>query len=199
MADDTTNTDDTPEQDTAPAGDETSQPGDDLAGLKSALAAEREQRKALEKQARTNAKAAEELEKLRASQMTETEKAVAQAKAEGRTEAVREHGRTLAEAKFEAALARKGLDLGPAAELIDKSRFVGDDGTVDQDAIKKAVDQLAKLTPKTPGTSGGDFGGGNGSGTPAKSLDEQIAEAKKAGDWRLVMRLENSKLANPTQ
>ena len=191
MADDTTTADDTADQDGTPAGDGTSQAGDDLAGLKSALAAEREQRKALEKQARTNARAAEELEKLKASQMTETEKAVEAAKAEGRTEAAREHGRVLAEARFEAALARKGVELGPAADLIDKARFVADDGTVDTDAIKKAVDQLAKLAPKAPASSGGDFGGGNGAGTPPKNLREQIREAEAKGDWKLSRQLKS--------
>lgn len=188
MADDTTTTDDTT-QDGA-AGDETSQ-GDDLAGLKSALAAEREQRKTLEKQARTNARAAEELEQLKQKSMSDQEKAVQAAKAEGRTEAAREHGRVLAEAKFEAALARKQLDLGDAADLIDVGKFVTDDGTVDQDAIKKAVDKLAKLAPKAPPSSGGDFAGGNGGGAPAKTLKDQIREAEAKGDWKTARQLKS--------
>lgn len=193
MADDdtTTTTDDSTQQD-IPAGDETSQPRDDLAGLKSALAAEREQKKALEKQARANAKAAEELEKLRAESMSEQEKAVEQAKAEGRAEAAREHGRTLAEAKFEAALAKKGLDLGDLAELIDLGRFVKDDGTVDQQAIGKAVDRLAKVTAsRGPGRSGGDFGGGNGGAAPPTSLQERIREAESKGDFKTARQLKS--------
>ncbi|TYB50243.1 hypothetical protein FXF51_56805 [Nonomuraea sp. PA05] len=144
-----------------------------------------------ERRAKENSKAADDLAKLKQQSMSDQEKAVEQARVEGRTEAAREHGKQLAEAQFDAALARKGLDLGDAADLIDKSRFVNDDGTVDKDAIAKAVAKLAKLTPKTPSSSGGDFGGGNGQGAPPKNLREQIREAEQAGDWKLSRQLKS--------
>ncbi|MEU4332337.1 hypothetical protein [Nonomuraea dietziae] len=150
-----------------------------------------------EKRAKENSKAADELDKVKKASMTETEKAVAEAEKRGRDTAAVEYGKRLAGAEFKAAVAAKGLDLGEALDLIDTNRFVDEKGDVDDDAIKKAVAKLAKIAAsKGPGTSGGDFGGGNGSGAPPKNLDAQIAEAKKAGNWRLVMQLENSKLAD---
>ncbi|GGS88460.1 hypothetical protein ACFFV7_50985 [Nonomuraea spiralis] len=151
-----------------------------------------------EKRAKENNKAADDLAKLKQQSMSEQEKAVEQAKAEGRAEAAREHGRQLAESKFEAALAKKGIELGDVADLIDVGKFVKDDGTVDQDAITKAVARLAKLAPKAPSTSGGDFGGGNGGGAPSKSLDEQIAEAEKTKNFALAIALKRQRAAQPT-
>ncbi|MFE3449632.1 hypothetical protein ACFXJ8_11920 [Nonomuraea sp. NPDC059194] len=186
MADDTT-TDDTTQDTTA---DETSTSTDDLAGLKSALSSEREQRKAAEKQARTNAKAAEELEKLRTESMTAQEKAVAEAEQRGKTTAAVDYGKRLAAAEFKAAVAAKGLDLGEALDLIDTTRFVDEQGDVDEAEIKKAVTKLAKIAAsRGPGQSGGDFGGGNGNGAPPKNLHEQIADAEAKGDWKAARQL----------
>lgn len=134
-----------------------------------------------------------ELEKLRQAQMTDQEKAVAEAESRGRTAAASEYGRQLAAARFEAAAATAGVQLGDAAGLIDTARFVGDDGQVDADAIQAAVTQLAAIAPKPgPGRSGADLSGGHGDQPP--SVDKQIAEAQAKGDWRTVMRLQNSKL-----
>ncbi|MFI6904876.1 hypothetical protein ACIBKY_26685 [Nonomuraea sp. NPDC050394] len=135
-----------------------------------------------EKRAKENSTAADELDKVKKASMTETEKAVEKARKEGETTALVAAGRKLAEAKFETALARKNLDLGDAAEYIDVGKFVDDKGDVDEAAIKKAVDRLAKLAPKTPPPSGGDFGGGNGSaGTSErpKNLREAYARTNK--------------------
>ncbi|MFP8960029.1 hypothetical protein ACLIYP_05570 [Streptomyces nanhaiensis] len=151
-----------------------------------------------EKRAKENKGAAAELEKLREQQMTEQERAVKEAEKAGRTAAAAEYGRRLAEAEFRAATAAAGVDLGDAAEFIDVGRFVGDDGEVNTAAIKSAVTRFAKLAgPRGPGRSGGDMGGGAGDGAP--SLAQQIADAKSKGDWRTVMRLENSKLAAAEQ
>lgn len=129
-----------------------------------------------EKRAKANAKAAEELEKLKASQMSDQEKAVEAAKAEGRTAAAQEYGRKLAAAEFRAAVAHAGLDLGEASDLIDVARFVDDKGDVDETAIKKAVGKLAKVTSKSPARSGGDHPGGpNGAPGKAATLEEAVA------------------------
>ncbi|MGA5764484.1 hypothetical protein [Nonomuraea bangladeshensis] len=144
-----------------------------------------------ETRAKANSKAADDLEKLKTASMSEQEKAVAKARKEGETAAMVAAGRKLAEAKFETALARKGLDLGDAAELIDTSKFVDDKGDVDEQAIKQAVAKLAKLAPQTPASSGGDFGGGNGQGTPPKNLRDQIREAEQKGDWKLSRQLKS--------
>lgn len=143
-----------------------------------------------EERAKANRKAAEELERLKRQQMTETEKAVAEAERRARTEAAREYGARLARAEFRALAAAKGLNIdSDIFDLVDTSRFVDDDGEIDEAAIKAAVAKLAKLAPKPAVSSGGDFAGGNGGGTPPKSLADQIREAEARGDWRTARRL----------
>ena len=143
-----------------------------------------------EERAKANRKAAEELERLKRQQMTETEKAVAEAERRARAEAAREYGARLARAEFRALAAAKGLQLGDDVfDLIDTAKFVDDEGEIDEAAIKAAVAKLAKLAPKPAVSSGGDFAGGNGGGTPPKSLADQIREAEARGDWRTARRL----------
>ncbi|MDX3065401.1 hypothetical protein PV518_25030 [Streptomyces sp. ND04-05B] len=134
-----------------------------------------------------------ELEKLQAANMSDQEKAVSEAEKKGRTAAASEYGAKLAAAEFRAAVAAAGIDLGEAAEYIDVNRFVGDDGEVNVAAIKSAVTKFSKLAPQGAGRSGGDMSGGSGHQAP--TLEQQIAQAKADGNIRLVMRLENSKLA----
>lgn len=171
-------------------------PAGDQGGQPSGQSGEEPDWKALarqwEKRAKDNRGAAEELAALKASQMSEQEKAVAQAEKAGRTAAAVEYGAKLAAAHFEAAVARAGIDLGDAADLIDTTRFVDKDGEVDTDGIKAAVKKLAKLAPRGPGRSGGDLGGSGGSGDQP-SIDKQIAEAQAAGKWQQVIALKRAK------
>lgn len=145
-----------------------------------------------EKRAKENARASEELEKLRKQSMTEQEKAVAEAKAAGFSEAAKSHGTELAAAKLEAAAASKGVDLSALGDLIDTSRFVGEDGKVDTAAIAKAVDKLAKAMPAGPKRNGADFSGGNGAGQIteaqlAQMTPDQIATALEKGQLQHLM------------
>lgn len=150
-----------------------------------------------ESRAKENKGAAEELAALKASQMTEQEKAVAEAETRGRTAAAAEYGKQLAAAEFRAAASTAGINLGDAADLIDTSRFVGEDGQVDTDGIKAAVAKLSALAPAPgPGRSGGDFGGGSGD-QPA-SIEKQIEEAQSRGDWTSVISLKRQKAALTT-
>lgn len=135
-----------------------------------------------EKRAKDNSNAAEELEKLKASQMTDTEKAVDAARKEGEKTATGAGAKRLAKAEFKAAAAVAGVTLGDTEDLIDFGRFITDKGDVDEAEIKKAVKGLAKLAPKGPGQSGGDFGGGNGSAGQQdrpKSIREAYARQQK--------------------
>lgn len=70
---------------------------------------------------------------------------------------------------------------------------VTDDGEVKgvDSALKKLVAAKPKLVAgkKTPGQSGGEFGG-----QETKTLDEQIAAAESKGDWKLSRRLKLRKL-----
>lgn len=149
-----------------------------------------------EKRAKENNKAAAERDALKAASMSEQEKAVAEAEAKGRTAAATEYGTELAQARLEAAAATAGVDLTEIADLIDLGKFIGEDGKVDGKAIKTAVTKLAKLAPKGAGRSGADISGG--SGDQPQSLDKQIAEAEKARDFGLAIRLKRQRAALTT-
>jgi hypothetical protein len=132
-----------------------------------------------EKRAKANAKAAEELEKLKASQMSEQEKAVATAKAEGRAEAMKSAGVKLAAAELKSAAKDKGVNLADliSADLIKVESFVDEKGDVDSKAIEKAVAAFAKAAPApTPGKSGAPIPGGSGGrSNTTPTLDSAVA------------------------
>lgn len=137
--------------------------------------------------------AAKEIEKAAKAGMSEAEKAVADAELRGRQAAAKDYGVKLAAAEFKAAVAAKGLDLGDALELIDTSKFVNDDGDVDDAAIKAAVAKVAKFAGPNAGRSGGEFAGGTGAGTPITeeqmrkmSPDERV-KALEAGLLKHLM------------
>lgn len=145
-----------------------------------------------EKLAKENSKATEELDKLKKSQMTEQEKAVAEAKAAGASEASKTYGSRLAAAELKAAAAAKGINLSALDGLIDASRFVGEDGEVDTAAISKAVDKIAKAIPSGPQRGGADFNGGNGAGQItreqlASMTPSEIAKAHADGKLNHLM------------
>ncbi|MFI6279649.1 hypothetical protein [Streptomyces sp. NPDC050988] len=151
-----------------------------------------------EKRAKANADAATELEKLKAANMSEQEKAVTEAEKAGRTAALAEAIPQIAQARLEAHAARAGVDLSEFAEFIDLKKFVGEDGQVDDKAIKAAVTKFAKLAPPGAGRSGGDMGGGGGSGDQGASIDKQIEEATAKRDFATVIRLKRQKAAQTT-
>lgn len=109
-----------------------------------------------EERAKGNAQAAKELEKVRAAAMSETEKAVAAAKAEGTVEAARAAAPRLVKAELRAAAAEAGLSkeaLAGFMEYADLSRFVGEDGEVDNKQVTAAIKRLG-------GDKRTDFDGG---------------------------------------
>lgn len=105
-------------------------------------------------------------------------------------------------AKVEALAAGRFADPLDAVEALSSGSFLTDAGAVDGDAIKAALDDL--LTRK-PHWAAGEPGprtprpdpsqGPRPGGTPG-GVDQQIADARAKGDWRTVLSLENSKLAN---
>jgi hypothetical protein len=135
-----------------------------------AIAEERSARRAAEKAARD---AQSELERIRSESMSSTEKAIAEAKAQGRKEALSTANDRLVKAEVRAHAAGKLADPGDAAALLgDLSGFVGDDGEPDSRAIAKAIDDLLEAKPylaagATPGTTripAGARGGNAGEG-----------------------------------
>lgn len=100
-----------------------------------------------------------QLAELQAANQTESEKAINAAKEEGRAEVRIESGKAIALEVFNGAAARRNAeyDTKPALELLDLGKFVKEDGTVDRDAVTKAVEQIVpeKEGPRRPPTFGG--------------------------------------------
>lgn len=129
-----------------------------------------------EERARKDAGAAKELEKVRAAAMTETEKAVAEAKTAGAAEAARAAAPRLVKAELRAAAADAGLpkeSLAGFLEYADLSRFVGEDGEVDEKAIGAAIKKLGGGKPA-------DFDGGART-TASKATDMNALIRQRAG------------------
>jgi hypothetical protein len=124
-------------------------------------AAEVEKWKALaqkhEQRAKANAEKAKGYDTLKASQMTEQEKAVEAAREEARITAASEYGARLAKSEIRATAATASADLDGVFDYLDLSRFVGEDGEPNPKAIKAFVDGLPKKST-TPSFDGGSRG-----------------------------------------
>jgi uncharacterized protein (DUF1501 family) len=163
-----------PAPDPAPAADPT--PAADLE-------AEVAKWKALSRQNEKAAKAAQaELDKARQASMSDQEKAVAQARAEGRAEASKETNRKLLHAEVRAAAGGLLADPDDAVHLLDLTPFETNDDP-DRKAIRRALEQLVKDKPylgAQPGNGsgeGGPRGGPPSSGKLENPLARTLAEA----------------------
>lgn len=137
-----------------------------------------------EQRAKSNKAAADELAKLRRSQQTDTERAVAEATDKVRNDLNLER----VSDKLEAAAAGKFIDDDAAVALLsrDRSQFI-DDGNVDGEAIKRAVAKLLKDKPhlaKDASRPKGDIDQGKkgGSGGKAATLEDAI-KSRIAGQF----------------
>jgi hypothetical protein len=111
---------------------------EEVGRLQGALAAERKARK----------KADDELEKVKREGMSDAERKIAEAKAEGRTEALREAGLRLLRAEVRAIAAQKLADPSDAVRLLDLDDFEpAADGSYDPKAIAAAIDKLVDDKP----------------------------------------------------
>jgi hypothetical protein len=182
MADDPTPQDPAPTPDAPPAPQDPPAPDDLGDAGKKALEAERAARKKAEQEHKA---AQKELERLRTAQMNDTEKAIAEAEARGRTAASTMFGQRLAGAEFVAAAARRnpGFDASAVLDDLNLAKYVSEDGEPDGKGIAAAVE---RLVPAQAGSTrpAGDVGQGVRDSTPprAASLDEaiqrRIAESK---------------------
>lgn len=105
---------------------------DEVKGLRAAVAAERRKRQQLET----------DIDKLRKAQMSESEKAMAEAKAEGRKAALSEVSSRLLAAEVRAVAADRMADPADAVHLLDLDGLVDDEGTVDTKALIARIDAL---------------------------------------------------------
>ena len=167
-------------------------------GLK-ALESMKERERAARAELRERDAAMERMrEDLAKAQGREAEYAALKAEQERHAELIAARNRGLLEARVESAAKGVLQDPDLALKLIDLSVIdVADDGTVDRAAIEAAVSDLVKNRPYLGVQGPGVFRGGADSGprkADAKSLDQQIADARANGDWRSAIRLENQKL-----
>ncbi|MCT9142938.1 hypothetical protein [Streptomyces violarus] len=144
--------DDTDDTDTGGGGDDDGDQGDDgdewqsvieqwkADGLKPKQIAERlAASRKWETRAKKNSTAAEELARIKRESMSETEAAVAAARAEERVKS----GERIARSAFLAAAKGRIGDPQAVVEEINLRKYVDDDGEVDDDAIAALVDKLA--------------------------------------------------------
>lgn len=116
--------------------------------------AETEKWKALaqkhEARSKSNATAQTELEKLKTSQLSDTEKAVQEAEDRGRLAATSDFGTRIAVAELKAALT--GIVPSPAEIVADLNiaRYVTDTGDVDEQAVTALRERYAALIPTKP-------------------------------------------------
>lgn len=135
---------------TADVGDTQTDPpepdtGEDGADLAAEVDKWKAQARKHEERAKANAKAAQELEEFRKQSMSDTEKAIEQARAEGRQQALTEAGSKVAAAELRAAATGRmtGEQLDTLLEGINLTRFIDEDGEVDRLAVTKFVDGIA--------------------------------------------------------
>jgi hypothetical protein len=130
-----------------------------------------------------------ELDDLRKASLPDSERAIEEAKEKARTETLAEVGSRLANAELRAAAAAAGVEIpDTVSQYLDVSRFIGDDGNPNAEAISTFVASLPQpKAPKFPQNVG--IGPqGSGSGIPqltredlARMTPTQINEAREAG------------------
>ena len=136
-----------------------------------------------------NASSLKELEQLRTAQMTDTEKAIAEAEKRGRDAALKELRADMARTKFQAQAAGKVADVDALLEVVDVSRFLKEDG-IDEDAIAATIERFTKVAPAQPAPPKfgsvelgpqGDRPRQLGEADLARMTPEQIVEARSKG------------------
>lgn len=139
-------------------------------GGEKALREERSARRKAEKEAKD---LADRLSKIEAANLSETEKAIAAARAEGAAEAMKTANERLLRAEVKAAAAGKLADPEDALKFLDPDGLVGNDGEVDSKALSSAIDDLVKSKPylAVSATPGPGTGGGGARQQPALALN----------------------------
>lgn len=110
-------------------------------------------------------KTAAELERVRKANQSEHEKALDEAKNEGRRSALTEAGQRLAAAEIRAALTGVVPDPKAIVEDLNLLKYVTEDGEVDEDAVKVLREKFASLGGKKKTSS---FDGGAKDGDTPK-------------------------------
>ncbi|MCX4554130.1 hypothetical protein [Streptomyces sp. NBC_01500] len=118
------------------------------------LTAERDKWKALSKKNEDNYKSvSQERDELKKATLTDAEKALEDARTEGRNSALSEVSTDLVTAEMALQAATAGVKL-PDAQYLNVSGFLGDNGRPNKDAIKTFVDSLPAAKEEFPSLQG---------------------------------------------
>lgn len=136
-----------------------------------------------EERAKSNSSAAKELEQLRQQSMSDTEKAVAQARAEGRAEALAVASGRVAAAEIRAAATGRMSDdqIEALLEATNLAVFIDDQGEVDRTKVLRFVDGIAPQPTETDTRQGfPDLGQGARGGSNAALNGDPLLRDLKA-------------------
>lgn len=123
-----------------------------------------------EDRSKGNAAKIRELEDAQRAQMTDTDRALSEARAAGRAEAITQFGTRVVDAELRAASSGRTFD-GDALIGLDRGQFIGDDGDVDVEKLRDWVSKnstektAAPEAPKGP-LGPADLGQGNRQAIP---------------------------------
>lgn len=142
--------------------------------------AEAEKYKALsrkhEQRAKTNASAAKELDELKATQLSDHERAVKEAREEALAEGLRTGNERLLRAEVISAAAGKAADPADVFAILNASGSlsgltVDEDGNVDTAAVTALVEELVKAKPHLAAVRNPGFGARTPADAPADNAD----------------------------
>ena len=140
-----------------------------------------------EQQAKANLAAAKELEEIKKSQLSDTERLIAETKEQTALSVRREFAGKLVDAELKSQLNGRLLDAG-ALLAFDKSSFIDDDGNPNIEAIQSWVEAHSKTTEIPAPDLGQGSRGNNPSKAQIRSRDElqnmspaEILQARKEG------------------
>lgn len=134
-----------------------------------------------------------ELDTLRAAQMTDSEKAIEAAKAEGRSSALSELGSQLATARLETAAATAGVKLPEGlTAMLNTSSLIGADGLPNTEAINALVGSFGPATQTPVFSQNIGVGPQSSTGAPAKITREALLTMTPAA----IVKAKNEGLLN---
>jgi len=140
-----------------------------------------------EQQAKSNGQAVKELDEIRKSQLTDTEKLIEQTREETSQVVRKEFAVKLVDAEFKSLLGGRSLD-GSSLLDFDKSSFIQGDGNIDSEAIQSWVEAHSKTAEQAIPDLGQGARGQNPGKSQIRNRDElknmspaDILEARKDG------------------
>lgn len=140
-----------------------------------------------EQQAKANLAAAKELEEIKKSQLSDTERLIAETKEQTALSVRKEFAGKLVDAELKSQLNGRLLDAG-ALLSFDKASFIDDDGNPNTEAIQSWVEAHSKTTETPAPDLGQGTRGNNPSKAQIRSRDElqnmspaEILQARKEG------------------